>query len=166
MIVCIFIGILMVFRQSIRNLFCEDPTVSTGIDSAWTRPAQQIYEQKTILELHYFNPRIASDVIAGKIAELKEKKLGIRTLLLSGSSRIDTNTYIRELAKIDWGIEEVRLHTTGTINTYAFLNLINSASSLKRILIWNNGWDEKTLNIIRSGMKNPFKLQIINAETE
>jgi hypothetical protein len=161
MTVCVLIGVLMMFRQSIRNLFSEDPTAHAAIDSAWSRPEPQEYEHKTILELHYFNSRLASVVIAEKIAELKEKKLGIHTLLISGSNKIDTNTYIRELAKTDWGIEEIRLHTTGIINIYAFMNLVQSSASLQRIFIWNNSWDEQTLKMIRKTMKDPTGLKIM-----
>ena len=161
MIVCVLIGILMVFRQSIRNLFVEDATVPAASDSAWVTPEPQDHERKVILELHYYNFRIASVVIAEKIAELKDKKLGIHTLLISGSNKIDTNTYIRELAKTDWGIEEIRLHTTGVLNVYAFLNLVQSSSALKRILIWNNAWDEVTLEMIRNAMPDPNGLTIM-----
>lgn len=161
MIVCVLIGILMVFRQSIRNLFIEDATVPAASDLAWVSPEPQEYERKVILELHYYNFRIASVVIAEKIAELKDKKLGIHTLLISGSNKIDTNTYVRELAKTDWGIEEIRLHTTGVLNVYAFLNLVQSSSPLKRILIWNNTWDEVTLEMIRKAMPDPKGLKIM-----
>lgn len=162
MAVCILIGIIMVFRQSIRNMFYEDSTVPGTADSAWVRPEPMEYERKVILELHYYTSRLASVVIAEKLAALKEKKLGIHTLLLSGSPKIDGNTYLRELAKTDWGIEEIRLHTTGIINIYAFLNLVQSSSSLKRILIWNNTWDDKTLDLIRKAMKDPKGLKIMD----
>lgn len=161
MTVCVLIGILMVFRQSIRNLFVEDATVPSASDSAWVHPEPQEYERKVIVELHYYNFRVAAVVIAEKIAELKDKKLGIHTLLISGSNKIDTNTYIRELAKTDWGIEEIRLHTTGVLNVYAFLNLVQSSLALKRILIWNNTWDEVTLEMIRKAMPDPKGLKIM-----
>lgn len=163
MTICVLIGVVMAFRQTIRNFFSEDPTHQGESDIHWVQPEPHEYENKTILELHYYNPRLASVVIAEKIATLKEKKLGIHTLLISGSNKIDTNTYIRELAKTDWGIEEIRLHTTGVLNIYAFLNLVQSSSAIKRVLIWNNTWDEQTLNKVRKLLKDPKGLKIMDA---
>ncbi len=121
MIVCMLIGIVMIFKHSIRYLFIEDLNAPTTIDLAWSVTEAKTYEKKTLLELQYFSPKIAKDTIVSKLTELKVKGLGIHTVLLSGSIKIGTNTYIRELAKIDWGIEEIRVHSTAAINLYAFL---------------------------------------------
>lgn len=162
MICCVLIGFLMVFRQSIRYLFIEDLNTPTTVDLSWKPNLGDIpYEHKILLELHHFNPRLASNYIAEKITELKTNKMGIHTLVLNGTPKIDTNTYIRELSKIDWGIEEIRVHSTAAINTYAFINLIKSSSALKRILIRNNHWDTETLAKIKSALKKETKLIII-----
>lgn len=160
MIVCIVIGILMVFKHSIRYLFIEDLMVPTSVDLAWVSPDAKTYETKTLLELQYFSPKLADDTITAKLTELRAKGSGIHTVLLSGSMKIGANTYIRELAKTDWGIEEIRVHSTAAINLYAFLNLIKSAHSLRRVLIWNNGWDKDSLEKIRKVMSNPDGLVI------
>lgn len=151
MLVCILLGSLMVFRHSIRYLFWEDLESPTSIDRAWRLPAEKQYNKKILLELHYFNPKLPTDMIREKLEELRGKELGIHTLLLSGSPKIGTNAYIREIAKENWGIQEIRLHSTEAINIYAFLNLIRSAStSLERVLIWSNQWNAATLGKIRS----------------
>lgn len=155
MTVCMLIGILMVFKHSIRTLFIEDLNTPTAIDLAWVVPDAKVYETKTLLELHFFSPKSAGDTIVSKLTELKAKGLGIHTVLLSGSIKLGTNTYIRELAKKDWGIEEIKVHSTAAINLYAFLNLIKSANSLKRVLIWNNGWDKESLAKIQKVMRDP-----------
>ena len=160
MTVCIVIGILMVFKHSIKILFIEDLSVPTSVDLAWVVPESKTYEKKTLLELQYFSPKLAGDTIVSKLTELKAKGLGIHTVLLSGSAKIGTNAYIRELAKTDWGIEEIRVHSTAAINLYAFLNLIKSAHSLKRVLIWNNGWDKESLDKIRKVIPDPVGVVI------
>jgi hypothetical protein len=147
MIACLLIGVLMLFRQSIRQLFSEDLTAPTSVDKAWQQPPPKVFERRILLELHYFNPRLPSNMMAEKIAELKQKNFGIHTIL-SGSPKIRTNAYMRALAQEDWGIEEIRLHSTTAINIYAFLNLIRSSRSLKRVLIWNNTWDKEALKKI------------------
>jgi hypothetical protein len=160
MTICIVISILMFFKQSIRFLFTEDLKAPTSVDLAWVDPETEAYETKTLLELQYFSPKLAEDTIVSKLTELKVKGLGIHTVFLSGSIKIGSNTYIRELAKTDWGIEEIRVHSTDAINLYAFLNLIKSAHSLKRVLIWNNGWDNDSLDKIRQAMPYPNGLII------
>lgn len=160
MIVCMVVGVLMVFKQTIRILFTEDLNTPTAIDLAWVVTEAKTHEKKMLLELQYFSPKIAEDTIVSKLTEFKLKGVGIHTVLLSGSIKIGTNTYIRELAKTDWGIEEIRLHSTDAINLYAFLNLIKSAHSLKRILIWNNGWDKETLDKIRKALPDADGLVI------
>lgn len=160
MIVCMVIGVLMAFKHSIKTLFIENLNTPTSVDLAWVVPDAKIYEARTLLELQYFSPKLAGDTIVSKLTELKAKGLGIHTVLLSGSIKIGTNTYIRELAKTDWGIEEIRVHSTAAINLYAFLNLIKSAHSLKRVLIWNNGWDNESLDKIRKVMLDPKGLVI------
>lgn len=151
MVVCILVGVLMVFRHSLRYLFEEDLSSPTSIDLAWRPLKEKKYDKKVILELHYFNPRSSKDVIREKLGGIRSKNMGIHTLLLSGSPKIGTNTYIREIAKESWGIQEIRLHSTEAINIYAFLNLIQSASpSLERVLIWNNRWNSENLNKIRN----------------
>lgn len=160
MIVCIVIGVLMVFKHSFKYLFIEDLNTPTAIDIAWVEPEAKTYEKKILLELQYFTPKLAADTISEKLQELRSKEFGIHTLLLSGSIKIGANTYIRELAKTDWGIEEFRVHSTAAINLYAFLNLIKSAHSLKRVLIWNNGWDKDALDKIRNIMPDPKELVI------
>lgn len=160
MIVCIVIGILMVFKHSIRTFFIEDLNTPTAIDLAWVVPEKKVYETKTLLELQYFSPKLAGDTIVSKLTELRAKGTGIHTVLLSGSVKLGTNTYIRELAKTDWGIEEIRVHSTAGINLYAFLNLIKSAHSLKRVLIWNNSWDKESLAKILKVMPDPKGLVI------
>lgn len=160
MIVCMVIGVLMAFKHSIKTLFIENLNTPTSVDLAWVVPDAKIYEARTLLELQYFSPKLAGDTIVSKLTELKAKGLGIHTVLLSGSIKIGTNTYIRELAKTDWGIEEIRVHSTAALNLYAFLNLIKSAHSLKRVLIWNNGWDNESLDKIRKVMLDPKGLVI------
>ncbi len=160
MIICIVIGLLMVFKHSFKYLFMEDLNAPTSFDLGWVAPEAKVYEKKTLLELQYFTPKLAQDTISEKLQELKSKDLGVHTVLLSGSIKIGTNTYIRELAKTDWGIEEIRIHSTSAINLYAFLNLIKSAHSLKRILIWNNGWDKNALDKIRKVMPDSKGLVI------
>lgn len=152
----------MLFRQSIRYIFMENLDIPTAIDLSWKPElSATFYEHKVLLELHHFNPQLASNYIAEKIAELKINKTGIYTLILNGAPKIDTNTYIRELAKIDWGIEEIRVHNTAAINIYAFINLIKSSAVLKRVLIRNNQWDKETLAKIQSVLKKETKLIII-----
>jgi len=153
MVVCMLLGVLMVFRHSIRYLFGEDLDSPNPVDRAWRLPTEKQYHKKIVLELHYFNPKVPKDMILEKLKELREKDLGIHTVLLSGSSKIGTNAYIREIAKESWAIQEIRLHGTEAINIYAFINLIRSTStSLKRILIWNNRWDVATLSKIRGNL--------------
>lgn len=161
MIVCVLIGIFMVFRQSVRYVFMEDLNAPSTLDLVWIAPVKSVYEKKIILELQHFNPRLAKDFINQKIAELKARNTGIQTLVLNGSPKIDTNTYIRALALSDWGIEEIRLHDTAAINVYAFINLIKSCASLKRVLIRNNKWDEGALARIKGTLKNSAQLMII-----
>jgi hypothetical protein len=160
MMICMVIGLLMVFKHSIRYLFIEDLNIPTAVDLAWAIPEPKAYESKTLLELQYFTPKLAEDTIVSKLTELKVKGVGIHTVLLSGSIKIGTNTYIRELSKVDWGIEEIRLHSTAAINLYAFLNLIKSAHSLKRVLIWGNSWDKNSLAKIQKAMPDPNGLMI------
>lgn len=161
MIVCVLIGIFMVFRQSFRYVFMEDLNAPSTLDLSWIAPVKSVYEKKSILELHHFNPLLAKDFINQKIAELKARNTGIQTLVLNGSPKIGTNTYIRALALSDWGIEEIRLHDTAAINVYAFINLIKSCASLKRVLIRNNKWDEGALAKIKGTLKNSTQLVII-----
>lgn len=160
MIICIVIGVLMVFKHSFKYLFIEDLNTPTAVDVAWVKPEAKTYQKKTVLELQYFTPKLAADTIPEKLSELRSKGFGIHTVLLSGSIKIGTNTYIREIAKTDWGIEEIRVHSTAAINLYAFLNLIKSTHSLKRVLIWNNSWDKDALDKIRRVMSDPSGLVI------
>jgi hypothetical protein len=163
MVVCLLLGVVMLFRHTIRQFFGENLETPTAIDLAWRVPFHKTYEKKVLLELHYFNPRVPSEMIVEKLNELRSKKLGVHTVLLSGSTKIGTNTYIREIAKEDWGIQEIRLHSTDAINIYAFLNLIQSAnSSLKRVLIWNSRWSAEILDRIRAVMPESGVLSLID----
>lgn len=158
---CLVIGTLMLFKGNIRQWFSENLNEPTAVDKAWRPPHPKSYDRKVILELHYFNTRRALELINDKTNELNKQNLGVKTLLISGSRKLPTNTYLRELAKQDWGIEEVRLHSTDTINIYAFLNLLKSNSELKRVLIWNNGWDRGKLRLIEKLLPEPSGLKII-----
>jgi hypothetical protein len=159
--VCIIIGMLMLFKGSIRQLFSENLNEPSVEDTAWKKPKKNAYTIKTVLELHYFNTRRAVDLINEKISDLHKKKVGIKTLLISGSPKLPTNTYLRELAKQDWGIEEIRLHNTEAINIYALLNLIKANPEIQRILIWNNTWDRTKLRRIERLLPTPIGLELI-----
>lgn len=162
MVVCMLIGVFMIFRQSLRYVFMEDLNSPSDIELAWVAPVGDVwYKQKILLELQHFNSDLAKDTIKKKIAELNVNTTGIHTLVLSGSPKIDTNTYIRMLTNKDWGVEEIRLHTTSAINIYALVNLIKSSSMLKRVLIWNNKWGEGALGKIRSVLSDKTKLILI-----
>ena len=161
MSVCMLIGVFMIFRQSVRYVFMEDLNAPMAIDLAWVPPGKVAYEKKILFELHRFNPTSANDFIAEKIAELKVSNAGIHTVVLNGSPKIDTNTYIRALAKVDWGIEEIRVHNTVAINIYAFINLIKSCASLKRVVIRDNKWGEGALAKIRKVVLSGSELIII-----
>jgi hypothetical protein len=162
MSVCILIGVFMAFRQSVRYVFMEDLKAPSAVDLAWTPPAMHaFYEQKTLLELHRVTPPSAEEFITEKIAELKANNTGIHTVVLTGSLKVDTNAYIRALATVDLGIEEIRVHNTAAINIYAFVNLIKSSPSIKRILIRQNKWDEGALSKMRAELKNNTKLIVI-----
>lgn len=147
---CVFVGILMMFRSSIRLLLMENLKTPTPVDIAWSLPKVNFHQQKILLELHHSNPANPREMIIKKLSELREKGYGIQTLVLSGFPKIKTNTYIREISQEDWGIEEIRLHGTAGINVYAFINLVKSAFCLKQIKIWNNSWDLGALEKIRS----------------
>jgi hypothetical protein len=161
MVVCVLIGVFMIFRQSIRYVFMEDLNTPTALEVAWVPPGKIAYEKKILLELHHFNPQSSKEFIAEKIIELKRNNTGIQTLVLNGSPKIDTNTYMRALATFDWGIEEIRVHNTAAINIYAFINLIKSCASLKRVVIRDNKWNEGGLAKIRKVILSGSELIII-----
>lgn len=160
MVVCVLLGVLMVFKSSIRQAFTEDLTVPAKIDKIWRRPVKQQYKQKILLNLHQMNPRAPLDMITEKLKGLKNNQLGISSLVLSGSFKLPTNLYIREIAKNDWGIEEVRLHGTESVNIHAFINLIRSAYVLKQIIIFNNSWSNEDLIRIREVMSKKSHLEL------
>lgn len=162
MAICLGIGVLMAFKSSIRQWFSEDLTTPTAQDLTWTMPQVETYPQKVLLELQYFTPMRGHEMVQTKINELRASGFGIHTILLSGSAKIDTNTYLRVLAQRDWGIVEIRLHSTSAINTHAFMNLMKANyPTLERVLIWNNGWDDSTLNQLRALLPNPGGLALM-----
>lgn len=160
MVVCILLGVLMLFKSAIRQAFTEDLTVPSKIDKIWKMPAKQEYKQKVLLSLHQVNPRAPLDMVAEKLRDLKNNQQGIGTLVLSGSSKLPTNLYLREISKNDWGVEEVRLHGTESVNIHAFINLIRSAYVLKQIIIFNNSWSNEDLVKIREVMPKESRLEL------
>lgn len=158
---CMIIGTLMLFKGSLRKAFSENLNIPTQADQLWTPPKKKQYQTKVILELHYFTPRRAYDLIKQKIDTLHQNNNGIYTLLLSGSPKLPTNIYLRELAKEDWGIEEIRLHNTESINIHAFLNLIKANSEIKRVLIWKNTWKQEKIIAIQKLLPSPTGLKLM-----
>lgn len=148
-VLALMIGILMSLKQQIRQLFGEDLSSPNALDIEWKSPPKKEYTAKVLLPLHYYNPRQADDFLAPKLAELKQKNYGIHTLLLSGSPKVPTNAYIRNLSQENWGIEEIRLHGTTGVNFFALLNLLKANPSLKRVLIWENKWEKLDLKKIQ-----------------
>ncbi|MCP5322548.1 MAG: hypothetical protein H6492_00860 [Candidatus Paracaedibacteraceae bacterium] len=150
----------MLFKSLIRQFFSEDLTVPSNVDKIWRVPSKQAYKQKILLNLHQVSPRSPVDMITEKLKDLKNNQMGISSLVLSGSSKLPTNLYIREIAKNDWGVEEIRLHGTESVNIYAFINLISSAFFLRRVIIFNNGWSNQSLDKIRAVMSKESSLEL------
>ncbi len=161
MCVSVLIGILMMHKHQLRQIFNEDLKSPSEADIKWSPPLlEKPFKHKTLIALHQYNPPAPETFIFEKTSLLNKENKGIHTLILSGTPKVPTNAYLRILAQENWGIEEIRVHGTTCINIYALLNLIKANPDLKRILIWDNKWKLLELEKIKSILKESNTLTL------
>ncbi len=164
-LVCLSLGTLLFFKKEVRLLFSEDITQPTSEDEGWKPVLVRSFKQKMEMSLHFFSPMTARELMNMKLSRLDNLKSGISTLILAGTLRLPTNDYMRILSKRFWGVEEIRIHGTESINPYALINLIKSNfKTVKAVSIFGSKWEESVLSVIKKELPPEATLEIIDEE--
>lgn len=164
-LVCLSLGTLLFFKKEVRLLFSEDITEPTSEDQDWKPVLARSFKQKIEVALHFFSPMTARELLNMKLARLDNLKSGISTLILAGTVRLPTNDYMRILARRSWGVEDIRIHGTESLNPYALINLVKANfKTLKTLTIFGNKWEEEVLAIVKKELPPQATLETVEEE--